>query len=144
MLSAFVITSFFFFKQKTAYEMRISDWSSDVCSSDLPLKSLRAIANLYPETIHLVVSAEAGIESVSDIKGKRISLDRPGSGTRVDAQLVLRAFGIHASGFEAFALGPGAAADELRHGALGGFLFLVRTPGGIRESVPQVKRVWIS
>src|SRR3546814_17257889 len=29
--------SFFFFKQKTAYEMRISDWSSDVCSSDLAL-----------------------------------------------------------------------------------------------------------
>src|SRR3546814_4681614 len=30
---------FFFFKQKTAYEMRISDWSSDVCSSDLILTS---------------------------------------------------------------------------------------------------------
>src|SRR3546814_2371530 len=30
---------FFFFKQKTAYEMRISDWSSDVCSSDLDLES---------------------------------------------------------------------------------------------------------
>src|SRR3546814_20586167 len=30
------ISIFFFFKQKTAYEMRISDWSSDVCSSDLP------------------------------------------------------------------------------------------------------------
>src|SRR3546814_15883573 len=30
-----VLRSFFFFKQKTAYEMRISDWSSDVCSSDL-------------------------------------------------------------------------------------------------------------
>src|SRR3546814_10236167 len=29
---------FFFFKQKTAYEVRISDWSSDVCSSDLPLR----------------------------------------------------------------------------------------------------------
>src|SRR3546814_10903743 len=29
------LSSFFFFKQKTAYEMRISDWSSDVCSSDL-------------------------------------------------------------------------------------------------------------
>src|SRR3546814_1044423 len=29
---------FFFFKQKTAYEMRISDWSSDVCSSDLQAK----------------------------------------------------------------------------------------------------------
>src|SRR3546814_3385387 len=31
----FDLSSFFFFKQKTAYEMRISDWSSDVCSSDL-------------------------------------------------------------------------------------------------------------
>src|SRR3546814_10243387 len=36
MLSMYcVFTSFFFFKQKTSYEMRISDWSSDVCSSDL-------------------------------------------------------------------------------------------------------------
>src|SRR3546814_13259562 len=32
---------FFFFKQKTAYEMRISDWSSDVCSSDLPRRRPR-------------------------------------------------------------------------------------------------------
>src|SRR3546814_9253236 len=31
---------FFFFKQKTAYEMRISDWSSDVCSSDLGLPTM--------------------------------------------------------------------------------------------------------
>src|SRR3546814_14738812 len=35
---------FFFFKQKTAYEMRISDWSSDVCSSDLPLPQPLAAA----------------------------------------------------------------------------------------------------
>src|SRR3546814_329150 len=34
---------FFFFKQKTAYEMRISDWSSDVCSSDLPAHRRRGI-----------------------------------------------------------------------------------------------------
>src|SRR3546814_9425263 len=35
--------SFFFFKQKTAYEMRISDWSSDVCSSDLEITLLGAV-----------------------------------------------------------------------------------------------------
>src|SRR3546814_13879277 len=35
-LCLYVSCVFFFFKQKTAYEMRISDWSSDVCSSDLP------------------------------------------------------------------------------------------------------------
>src|SRR3546814_1087491 len=33
---------FFFFKQKTAYEMRISDWSSDVCSSDLTINRQKA------------------------------------------------------------------------------------------------------
>src|SRR3546814_18915847 len=39
---------FFVFKQKTAYEMRISDWSSDVCSSDPPLKPARYKADLRP------------------------------------------------------------------------------------------------
>src|SRR3546814_8070490 len=33
----------FFFKQKTAYEMRISDWSSDVCSSDLPARGTHVV-----------------------------------------------------------------------------------------------------
>src|SRR3546814_5882750 len=50
---------FFFFKQKTAYEMRISDWSSDVCSSDLkdgnPLNSEAQIAALFKK--------DAGIEA---------------------------------------------------------------------------------
>src|SRR3546814_20244590 len=40
-----MIIVFFFFKQKTAYEMRISDWSSDVCSSDL--LELQRIMDLY-------------------------------------------------------------------------------------------------
>src|SRR3546814_6945701 len=35
LLGKIIVSCFFFFKQKTAYEMRISDWSSDVCSSDL-------------------------------------------------------------------------------------------------------------
>src|SRR3546814_13135691 len=38
-----VMFFFFFFKQKTAYEMRISDWSSDVCSSDLGFHGVRPL-----------------------------------------------------------------------------------------------------
>src|SRR3546814_13672967 len=38
---------FFFFKQKTAYEMRISDWSSDVCSSDLILEMFPVLKDRY-------------------------------------------------------------------------------------------------
>src|SRR3546814_10862497 len=39
-----ILIFFFFFKQKTAYEMRISDWSSDVCSSDLRPRRPSALA----------------------------------------------------------------------------------------------------
>src|SRR3546814_7868312 len=43
---------FFFFKQKTAYEMRISDWSSDVCSSDLvSLSTLAPVAKVLNDTV---------------------------------------------------------------------------------------------
>src|SRR3546814_6920301 len=58
---------FFFFKQKTAYEMRISDWSSDVCSSDLGVTTWSGVArggwhfqtvsyrlnHFRPEKVHL-------------------------------------------------------------------------------------------
>src|SRR3546814_16338478 len=43
-----MVCYFFFFKQKTAYEMRISDWSSDVCSSDLPGGKVATA----PKTLH--------------------------------------------------------------------------------------------
>src|SRR3546814_5666200 len=50
-------TFFFFFKQKTAYEMRISDWSSDVCSSDLPARTQRPSA--------VTTSAESRLSQLS-------------------------------------------------------------------------------
>src|SRR3546814_1315214 len=48
---------FFFFKQKTAYEMRISDWSSDVCSSDLPVPEYQ-LPVVLPEDV-----AFSGVQS---------------------------------------------------------------------------------
>src|SRR3546814_1699999 len=43
--NCFCVSFFFFVKQKTAYEMRISDWSSDVCSSDLPEVSVDVLVD---------------------------------------------------------------------------------------------------
>src|SRR3546814_4047561 len=51
MLTATIV--FFFFKQKTAYEMRISDWSSDVCSSDLVLYTPSIKITVSPATAEL-------------------------------------------------------------------------------------------
>src|SRR3546814_1509237 len=50
----------FFFKQKTAYEMRISDWSSDVCSSDLTIMLFRRTALAFAITCALSAQEFAG------------------------------------------------------------------------------------
>src|SRR3546814_2531190 len=65
---------FFFFKQKTAYEMRISDWSSDVCSSDLKL-----LAFVRPSARQLAkangVGAAAPFGQTLDVSGPFLGKD---------------------------------------------------------------------
>src|SRR3546814_4004257 len=51
---------FFFFKQKTAYEMRISDWSSDVCSSDLRSRRSMPASAILQESIGMKPSLSGG------------------------------------------------------------------------------------
>jgi TRAP transporter TAXI family solute receptor len=94
------------------------------------VESLRGIANLYPETIHLVARQGSGIASPADLKGKRVSLDEPGSGTLIDARLVLQAYGLSEEDVEAEYLKPNAAGDRLRDGALDAFFFVGGYPTG--------------
>src|SRR3546814_2337510 len=76
-----VVLFFFFFKQKTAYEMRISDWSSDVCSSDLDKAGEIAdqehdvVAELL-ELPHLVY--EHGVPEMQIRRGRRSEERRVG------------------------------------------------------------------
>src|SRR3546814_9271838 len=67
---------FFFFKQKTAYDMRISDWSSDVCSSDLPQDQLIAILKAEAEAARVAPIA-SGINPTALDFAYRIDGDRP-------------------------------------------------------------------
>ena len=94
------------------------------------VEKLRLIANLYPESIHLVARAGAGIESVADLKGKRVSLDEPGSGTLVDAKIILEAFGMTEADVTAEYLKPDQAADRMRDGAMDAFFFVGGYPAG--------------
>src|SRR3546814_4224816 len=61
----------FFFKQKTAYEMRISDWSSDVCSSDLDSAVVRGLIRRFVEPepgIEIVATAGNGEAAVTALR----------------------------------------------------------------------------
>src|SRR3546814_14127237 len=67
---------FFFFKQKTAYEMRISDWSSDVCSSDLAMDALGELTRRYPESRY-AADARLKMDLVRDhLAGKEMEIGR--------------------------------------------------------------------
>ena len=91
---------------------------------------LRMIANLYPESIHLVVKKGSGIKSVSDLKGKRVALDEPGSGTLVNARTVLAAYGVKESDIKPEYIKPNQAGDKLKDGALDAFFFVGGAPAG--------------
>jgi hypothetical protein len=89
-----------------------------------PLAKLRAIANLYQESLHVVVRADSPIASISDLKGKRVSLGERGAGTRATAILVLGAYGVSEKRFVGRQLPIGEAAAQLRDGKIDA-LFLV-------------------
>jgi TRAP transporter TAXI family solute receptor len=59
-----------------------------------PLKKLRGIAGIYPNYIQIVASADSGIKTLADLKGKRISVGAPKSGTELNARAILKAAGL--------------------------------------------------
>ncbi|WP_271411108.1 TAXI family TRAP transporter solute-binding subunit [Pseudomonas sp. Q1-7] len=59
-----------------------------------PLKKLRAIAATYPNYIQIVASKDAGIKTLADLKGKRISVGAPKSGTELNARAIFAAAGL--------------------------------------------------
>ncbi|MCK2125641.1 TAXI family TRAP transporter solute-binding subunit [Thauera aromatica] len=59
-----------------------------------PLDKLRAVASVYPNYIQIVALADANIQSLADLKGKRISVGAPRSGTEINARAILKAAGL--------------------------------------------------
>ena len=90
--------------------------------------NLRAIASLYPESIHLVARKGLGLRSVLDLKGMRVSLDEPGSGTLVDARLILAAFGLTEKDIKPHYVKPSPAIDMMRDGELDAFFIVAGYP----------------
>ena len=89
-----------------------------------PLESLRAVANLFPESIHLISRAGLPINGVADLKRHRVSIDVPGSGTRVDATLILNAYGLGDDDFLQVYVGPNTAIDLMLEKRLDAFFFV--------------------
>ncbi len=84
------------------------------------VEELRTLANLYPESVHIVVKKGVA-KSVADLKGKRVSLDEPGSGTLINARAILAAYGITEKDIKPEYVKPNQAADKLKDGSIDAF-----------------------
>lgn len=90
---------------------------------------LAAVGSLFPVSMHVVVSADSPIRQIADLKGRRVNIGMPDSGTRFDALAILRAHGIALDELgEAAELGVAEAARRLRDGRLDGIFAGGGTP----------------
>lgn len=121
----------------------IVDWAYNgtwVFEGETAIDSLRAIASLYPDELHIVVRADSGIESIADLKGKRVSLGEEQSGTRFGALLVLRYYGLTADDLDPIYTTPGHAADLLEVGVIDAFFVMASAPvAAIAELAKRVE-----
>ena len=85
---------------------------------DKPVANLKAIATLYPETIQIVLPGDSEITSVADLKGKRVSVGAPGSGTELNAKQILEVYGLTFDDLSAQHLSFGDSSQSIQDGQL--------------------------
>ncbi|WP_105316918.1 TAXI family TRAP transporter solute-binding subunit [Thermus tenuipuniceus] len=98
---------------------------------DKPAKNTRILFAMYPNFLHIVTREGTGIRVVQDLKGKRVSTGAPGSGTEVEALLVLQAAGLSPKDFaKQERLGAQESANALAEGNIDAFFWSGGLPTG--------------
>ena len=109
-----------------------------------PQNELRSIFSIHPEPITLVVSQESDIETISDLRGKRINLGNPGSGQLQNSKDVLAAAGLSEQDLTAEYVKAVEAPGLLQDERLDGFFYTVGHPNGnIKEATSGRIRILI-
>jgi TRAP transporter TAXI family solute receptor len=93
-----------------------------------PVLGLRAAANLFPETVHVVVRRDRDLTSIADLRGRTVSLGEPGSGTLPLARSLLSAYGLGRRDIVADYVSPQAASQRLREGTIDAFVMVAGQP----------------
>jgi uncharacterized protein len=92
------------------------------------MPGLRALLSVYPNAIQIVTLAESDIQSIEDLRGRRVSVGAPGSGTEVNAQQILTANGISYDEIDEQRLNFNETADALRDGDIDAGFWSVGPP----------------
>lgn len=105
--------------------------------------SVSALGALYPETVQLVTLADSGITSFEDLKGKKVSVGAPGSGTYANAEQLLEAHGLSMDDIKAQNLDFGESTDGIQSGQIDAAFITAGYPTAAVEALNATNKVTI-
>ncbi|WP_108670592.1 TAXI family TRAP transporter solute-binding subunit [Peribacillus acanthi] len=105
--------------------------------------NVKAIGTLYPETIQIVTTKGSGIKSVNDLKGKKVSVGAPGSGTNANAQQILEVYGMSFDDIEKQDLSFDESVAGIQDGTIDAAFVTAGTPTGAVEGLAATEEVVI-
>ncbi|MCM3090161.1 MULTISPECIES: TAXI family TRAP transporter solute-binding subunit [unclassified Cytobacillus] len=105
--------------------------------------NVSAIGTLYPETIQIVTTAKSGIKSVEDLKGKKVSIGAPGSGTAANAEQILEVHGIKLDDIKKQDLSFDESTAGIQDGTIDAAFVTAGTPTGAVEGLSATEDVVI-
>lgn len=106
-----------------------------------PIKNIKAIASLYPETIQIVTTSKSKIKSVEDLKGKTVSVGAPGSGTYANAEQILEIYGMTMKDIKPQNLSFDESTGGIQDGTIDAAFITAGTPTGAVESLAATSEV---
>lgn len=89
---------------------------------------LRVIANLFPEDLHLVLPEGHKLESLAELKGKRVGIAQAGSGTQIAVELILNDHGVNRDNIDEAELNNAQSAERIADGQLDAYFYAAGTP----------------
>jgi len=89
---------------------------------------VRFLANLYPEAMHVVARRQSGIDTLAALKGRKVALDEPGSGTLIHARNLLTAYSLREADLQGVYVKADLAVPQLIEGRLDAFFMVAGWP----------------
>jgi uncharacterized protein len=111
--------------------------------TDNVVDNVKAIGTLYPETVQIVTTAKSGIKTVADLKGKKVSVGAPGSGTFANAEQILEIHGITMQDIDAKHLSFDESTAGIQDGSIDAAFVTAGTPTGAVEGLAATENVVI-
>lgn len=108
---------------------------------DKKIEGIQALGSLYPETVQIITTEKSGIKTVNDLKGKKVSVGAPGSGTYVSAEQILEVYGLNIKDIRAQHLDFGESVGGIQDGNIDAAFITAGTPTGAVEQLTATAKV---